>query len=67
MLAHLDLMVRYDLQGIYPFEKMEDKIAEILKLAIRDGKGIEINTSSWHYDLKDTMPYRKILKLYKTI
>ncbi len=67
VLAHLDLMVRYDLQGIYPFEKVEDKIAEILKLAIRDGKGIEINTSSWHYGLKDTMPSRKILKLYKDL
>lgn len=67
VLAHLDLLARYDPQGPYPFEKEEDKIAEILKRAIRDGKGIEINTSSWHYGLKDTQPSRKILKLYKDL
>lgn len=67
VLAHLDLLARYDPAGPYPFEKEEDRIAEILKLAIRDGKGIEINTSSWHYGLKDTQPSRKILKLYKDL
>lgn len=67
VLAHLDLLTRYDPAGPYPFEKEEDKIAEILKQAIRDDKGIEINTSSWHYGLKDTQPSRKILKLYKDL
>ena len=67
VLAHLDLLARYDPAGVYPFEKEEEKIAEILKLAIKDGKGIEINTSSWHYGLKDTQPSRKILKLYKDL
>ncbi|MCR4950625.1 MAG: histidinol-phosphatase HisJ family protein [Solobacterium sp.] len=67
VLAHLDLLVRYDLQGIYPFENVRDMIAEILKLAIADGKGIEVNTSSWHYGLSDTQPSRAILKLYKDL
>ncbi len=67
VLAHLDLIVRYDLEGIYPFEKVEPMVGEILKKAISDGKGIEINTSSWHYGLKDTMPSRRILKLYKDL
>lgn len=66
-LAHLDLMARYDENGIYPFENEKDIIAEILKYAIRDGKGIEINTSSWKYGLKDTQPSRAILKLYKNL
>lgn len=66
-LAHLDLLARYDLNGIYPFENEKDIIAEILKLTIQDGKGIEINTSSWHYGLKDTQPCRAILKLYKDL
>lgn len=66
-LAHLDLLARYDENGIYPFEKVEDQIAEILKLAIKDGKGIEVNTSSYHYGLKDTQPCRAILKLYKDL
>ena len=67
VLAHLDLLVRYDKAGIYPFEKVQDIIAEILKQAITDGKGIEVNTSSWHYGLSDTQPSRKILKLYKDL
>lgn len=67
VLAHLDLLVRYDRAGIYPFEKVQDIIAEILKQAITDGKGIEVNTSSWHYGLSDTQPSRKILKLYKDL
>lgn len=67
VLAHLDLLVRYDKAGIYPFEYVKDIVAEILKLAIADGKGIEINTSSWHYGLEDTQPSREILRLYKDL
>ena len=67
VLAHLDLLVRYDKAGIYPFEKVKDIIAEILKQAIRDDKGIEVNTSSFHYGLSDTQPSRNILKLYKDL
>ncbi|MBQ6478459.1 MAG: histidinol-phosphatase HisJ family protein [Erysipelotrichaceae bacterium] len=67
VLAHLDMIIRYDEQGIYPFENVKDIIAEILKLAIADGKGIELNTSSWHYGIKDTTPSRAILKLYKDL
>lgn len=66
-LAHLDLLVRYDPAGIYPFEKVKDMIAEILRQAIRDNKGIEVNTSSWHYGLTDTQPSRAILRLYKDL
>lgn len=67
VLAHLDLIIRYDLKGAYPFEGVKDIIAEILKVVIRDGKGIELNTSSWHYGLKDTQPSKAILKLYKDL
>ncbi len=67
VLGHLDLLIRYDKCGIYPFENVKDMIAEILKLAIADNKGIELNTSSWHYGLSDTQPSRAILKLYKDL
>ena len=67
VLAHLDLITRYDQQGIYPFENVRDIIEEILKTVIADGKGIELNTSSWHYHLNDTQPSREILKLYKEL
>lgn len=67
VLAHLDLLNRYDKAGIYPFEKVRDMVAEILKLAIADGKGIEINTSSWRYGLPDIQPSRDIFRLYKDL
>ena len=67
VLAHLNLISRYDKQGKYPFAAVRDMVAEILKLAIADGKGIELNTSSWHYGLDDTMPSRDILRLYKDL
>ena len=67
VLAHLNLISRYDKQGKYPFAAVRDMVAEILKMAIADGKGIELNTSSWHYGLDDTMPARDILRLYKDL
>ncbi|MBR3348750.1 MAG: histidinol-phosphatase HisJ family protein [Solobacterium sp.] len=67
VLAHLDLIARYDENGVYPIENVIDMVAEILKQAIADGKGIELNTSSWKYGLKDTQPCRAILRLYKDL
>ena len=67
VLAHLDLLSRYDEKGIYPFEKVQDCIAEILRQAIRDNKGIEVNTSGYRYGLGDTQPSHRILKLYRDL
>ena len=64
VLAHLDLMVRYDMAGAYPFRKAKDRLAEILTETINHGKGIEMNTASWRYGLNDTQPCREILRLY---
>ncbi len=67
VLGHLDLISRYDKRGGYPFEKVKPLVAEILKTAIRDGKGIELNTSSRRYGLPDLTPSREILKLYRDL
>lgn len=67
VLGHLDLITRYDEQGIYPFEKVRHLVEEILKVVIADGKGIEINTSYHRYGLKDTTPSVEILKLYREL
>ncbi|MBQ9434105.1 MAG: histidinol-phosphatase HisJ family protein [Synergistaceae bacterium] len=67
VLAHLDLVVRYDQKGMYLFANVKDIVAEILETAIRDGKGIELNTSSWRYGLSDTTPSREILELYRDL
>lgn len=67
VLGHMDLIVRYDQNGIYPFQKVKPLVQEILKTIIADGKGIEINTSSYRYGLSDTTPSLEILKLYKEL
>ncbi|MBM6678130.1 histidinol-phosphatase HisJ family protein [Faecalicoccus pleomorphus] len=67
VLGRMDLINRYDNQGIYPFEKVKLWIQAILEQVIADGKGIEINTSSKRYGLKDTTPSRQILELYKDL
>ena len=67
VLAHVDLIARYDPEGPIAFEKIQGILTEIFKIVIADGKGIELNTSSWHYGLKDTTPARDILKLYQSL
>lgn len=67
VLGHMDLIVRYDESGVYPFEKVRPIVEEILKRVIRDGKGIEVNTSYKRYGLADTTPSRAVLKLYQEL
>ena len=67
VLGHMDLITRYDKAGVYPFEKLKPILTKILKTVIADEKGIEVNTSSHRYGLKDLTPSRDILKLYKTL
>lgn len=64
VLGHLDLIKRYDPCGMYPDEKILPLVEKILRQAIHDGKGIEINTSTYRYHLPGTSPSRKILALY---
>lgn len=67
VLGHMDLITRYDEAGIYPFEALKPILTEILKTVIADGKGIEVNTSSHRYGLRDLTPSRDILKLYREL
>ena len=46
-------------------EHFHELIQEIFKQIIPDGKGIEVNTSGFSYGLKQAMPSRDILELYK--
>lgn len=65
VLAHMDLLRRYDIHGEYPFSKSKDQIEQIFKLIIEKGKGIEVNTSSFRYNLNDLTPSTDILKFYR--
>ena len=67
VLAHMDLIRRFDKGHELAFEKVEDIVADILKVVIEDGKGIELNTS-WHrYGLDGPTPSLGILKLYRDL
>ncbi|MDD7793717.1 histidinol-phosphatase HisJ family protein [Clostridium sp. 'White wine YQ'] len=67
VIGHMDLIRRYDNKDGFPFTNNEVMIREILKYIIKDGKGIEINTSSHRYKLNDLTPSRNILKIYKEL
>lgn len=67
VLGHLDLIKRYDAAGPWPDENARDIVAEIMKEAIRRGKGIELNTSSIRYGLSDLTPSEDILRLYRDL
>lgn len=67
VLGHLDLITRYDEQGVYPFERVRPLVEAILRRVIADGKGIEVNTSSHRYGLTDTTPSVAILQLYREL
>lgn len=65
VIGHMDMLKRYDdKDGYDAFQEHEDIITKILKYIIKDGKGIELNTSSIRYNIDDLMPSRAILKLY---
>ncbi|GAA0241199.1 histidinol-phosphatase HisJ family protein [Metaclostridioides mangenotii] len=68
VLGHLDLIKRYAPFDTYLDDKLFfDIIEATLKQAIHDGKGIELNTSSYRYNLPDLTPSTYILKLYKEL
>lgn len=69
VIGHINLIDRY---SNYILEKVDfncysDLIENILKEIISNGKGLEINTSSFRYNMKDTLPSKNILKLYKDL
>ena len=66
VLGHLDYINRHDRVHV-PFETDRDDIAEVLKLAIKDGKGIEINTSSYRYGVGEWTPAEDVVKLYRDL
>ncbi len=68
VLGHLDLIKRYgDYKDELDDHLFSDIIESILKEAIYNGKGIEINTSCFRYGLKDLTPSNYILKMYKDL
>ena len=64
---HLNLLDRY--APYVPADSLyTDVVDEILKTAVADGKGLELNTSSWRYGMGDrTTPTAAILRRYREL
>ncbi|MEF9992455.1 MAG: histidinol-phosphatase HisJ family protein [Romboutsia sp.] len=68
ILGHFDLIKRYgNYDKLLDDRLFSDIIESILKQVIYDGKGIEINTSCYRYNLPDLTPSRYILQMYKNL
>lgn len=67
VLGHFNVIDRYT-DRIPSDSVYKDLVEEILKLIISDGKGIEINTSSFRYGMGDlTTPAKWILKRFQEL
>lgn len=69
VLGHYDLMKRH-LKGTdrdQVFRDNFDVIEATLKLVIEKGRGIEVNTSGFYYQIGSAMPSIDFLKLYKSL
>lgn len=64
--GHLTLIDRY-IGKIYDYRPYMDIIEDTLKTIIYDGKGLEINTSSFKYGTGIWLPREDVLKLYKDL
>lgn len=69
VIGHIDYIDRYfeDLSIIPDFEEYKPYVEKILKLIIKNGKGIEINTGGIKHGLDYYHPKIEILKLYKDL
>lgn len=63
VLGHINVIDRYTDNIASPSVYM-DLVDEILKVIISDGKGIEINTSSYRFRMEETTPSKRILQRY---
>ncbi|MEE3362325.1 MAG: histidinol-phosphatase HisJ family protein [Anaerovoracaceae bacterium] len=67
IIAHFNIIDRY-IDFTPDYSRAEDVIAEILKIAIKEDKSIELNTSSYRYGMGErTHASRGILELYRDL
>ena len=67
--GHLDYVIRYGEfeEKKLAYQDFKDVLDEILKKIIANGKGIEINTSGYRYNLGQPHPSKSILSHYKQL
>lgn len=66
IVGHFSILDRY-IGKLYDYGPLTDIIDESLKLMVRQGKGIEINTSSFKYGTGTWLPRESILKRYRQL
>lgn len=66
IIGHLTILDRY-IGKLYDYKPVEDIIDEILKTIINNGKGIEINTSSFKYGTSSWLPRESVLRRYQEL
>jgi len=64
--GHMNIVARYS-GGSPAFSEYADHCEAILKMIIHDGKGIELNTSSFKYKMETTCPSEDILRMYRSL
>jgi histidinol-phosphatase (PHP family) len=69
ILGHIDFIRRYGNYAETSLDYMQffDVVDPILKLLIRNQKGLEINTSGFRYGLKDTLPSISVIKRFREL
>lgn len=69
IIGHINLIDRYKkfVKEDVPFSSYSYIVEEILKSVIKDGKGLEVNTSGFRYGMNSFLPDDKILSLYKKL
>lgn len=64
VVGHLDVIKRYDQNGALDDSHIMDLVERILIRLIEKNKGLEVNTSSYRYNLPDLTPSTLILNRY---
>lgn len=69
VLGHLDYPAKYLINKDIKFDLKDywEQIEDVLKLIIKKGKGIELNTSGFRSKMERTLPDRDVLTLYKDL
>ena len=68
VVGHLDIVKRYDtaLQHV-SLNDVKEEIIELLKVVIKKGKGLEVNTSGYRDAFNHAFPHPQILTWYKEL
>lgn len=67
--GHLDYVIRYGHfeNKRYAYNDFKEVLDAILRTIIKNGKGIEVNTSGYKYNLGNPHPSREIIQHYKDL